>query len=54
MMRLPSDMSSNKDVLETLMWFIALCIIVGFYRYLGGNGKNFVPCRQRQRVWAKC
>ena len=29
MMLFLNDMSANKDVLVTLIWFVALCIIVG-------------------------
>ena len=54
MMLLLNEMSSNKDALEIVIWFISLRIFVGIYRYFGGNCKNFVHCRQRQRVWAKC
>jgi len=54
MMLLLNEMSSNKDALETVIWFIAPCIFVGIYRYFGGNCKNCVPCRQRQQVWGIC
>ena len=53
MMLFLNKISSNKDALENVIWCIALCVFVGIFWYFRYNCKNFVPCRQRQRFWAK-